>query len=96
MAKIYFSNGPLERSGEKKYKGWYPGDPPHEELLVEYYVPRSNGVGHPGIRVPEDVTHHEMERMEIFLATESQHRQLKKDYNQKQKKEKSLLEFDSI
>ena len=74
---------------ERRYKGWYLGDPVPTELLMEFH-------GHPSIRIPENVTQHEMERMVVFLATESTHQQYEQDYNYKQSKEESLLEFDSM
>ena len=54
-----------------KFTGWHLGDPtPGKELMV-FYVPRESGVGHPGILILEGVTQDEMERMDLFLATES-------------------------
>ena len=94
VAEIYYSNNRLERAREKQYKEWQLSDPPHEELLVAFYVPR-NSIGHPGIWIPDETSHFEMERMKVFLSMESMHQQLKQDYDRQQKKHKLLLDIDS-
>ena len=73
--KLYFSNSRLEKIREEKYRGWELGDPPHEELLMDLYVPRDSRLGHPGIPIPQMVSYYEMKRLSVFLATESMRQQ---------------------
>ena len=79
---------------EKHYRGWRQSDPPKEEPLVAFQVPR-NSIGHPGFKIPEDTSLYEMERMKVFLATESTHQRLKKNYDQEQKVDNLLMDIDS-
>ena len=69
-------------------------DHPKKELLVAFQVPR-NSVGHPGYGIPEDTSLYEMERMKVFLATETTHQRLKKNYDQEQKDDNLLMDIDS-